>query len=210
MAVFWRVTGNQHPVRIQRNIEGVGEQAQHSHGLLKGGVIHVQPHLRGVNAVVNGSIHSIGLEDLFDRLLSVCVQMEAVQSTRMREGHGFRHCSCRLLVERNRLLLQDVIAQLVKMLGDLDIVRVEFESVSQGCALAGRIAAQPISGRSLDKRRDGMAAGQCSCKGVVGVGGVKPGGLLVVLQGVFKLLFFEEPGRIKVQLHGPTPVAAVW
>ena len=97
--VLGGVAGYQRAVRVQGDVERVGRQAHHTHGLLEAGVIHVQADLRNVDAVVDGGFEPVGLEDLLDCLTRVGVEVEALQAGSGGKRHGFAGGACRLLVE---------------------------------------------------------------------------------------------------------------
>jgi hypothetical protein len=97
LAVFGSVAGHQHAVRIQRNVETIGQHAQRPRACSKLASSISRRTCAG-DALVQGGVKPVGLEDLLDHLALVGAQVEAVHSGRGAQRRLARRACC-LLVE---------------------------------------------------------------------------------------------------------------
>ena len=67
------IGGHQQAVRVQRHEERVRVQAQYAHGLLKAGVVHVEPGRQRMHAAVEHGRQAVGAKYLRDELLPIGV-----------------------------------------------------------------------------------------------------------------------------------------
>ena len=134
LAVLAIVASHENAVGVQRNVEGIGHQAEDAHGYREAGVIDIQADGQVVHAVIEHDNESIGGEDLADDGNLVAMGVKAVHSGGRRNLNHVGNPVGRLLRDSLRLRAHSVVAEFEQMLGRLGVAGVEFEGMSEGGA----------------------------------------------------------------------------
>ena len=132
LVVLAGVASDDDAMRIERDVEGIGDNGQRMRGLGKVGVIQVKPNLGSANTCVESNGEPVGPEDVLNDGALVGVQVKAAQAGLGRKQFTFSQGACSLLVDGNWPGHELAVIQLMHVLGSQGALGVQFEGVREG------------------------------------------------------------------------------